>query len=113
MSDPHVALMRGINVGGKNKLPMKELRALFEAAGCDAVRTYVQSGNVVFRADAGSVDRLATEVTDRIAANFGYRIPGVLRSAAELRSAAGAESIRGRRRRPQASSHRLLGRDTG
>ncbi|MCC6525664.1 MAG: DUF1697 domain-containing protein, partial [Polyangiaceae bacterium] len=40
----HVALLRGINVGGKNKLPMKELVPLFEQAGCRAVRTYIQSG---------------------------------------------------------------------
>ncbi len=44
----HVALLRGINVGGKNKLPMKSLAALFTDAGCLNVETYIQSGNVVF-----------------------------------------------------------------
>jgi hypothetical protein len=48
----HVALLRGINVGGRNKLPMKSLAALFAEVGCDDVQTYIQSGNVVFRASA-------------------------------------------------------------
>ena len=46
----NVALLRGINVGGKNRMPMKELVALFVDAGCEDVRTYIQSGNVLFRA---------------------------------------------------------------
>ena len=46
----HVALLRGINVGGKNRLPMKSLSALFTDAGCTDVQTFVQSGNVIFRA---------------------------------------------------------------
>lgn len=44
----HVALLRGINVGGKNLVPMPKLIALFEKAGCTEVETYIQSGNVVF-----------------------------------------------------------------
>ncbi len=43
-----IALLRGINVGGKNVLPMKELVGIFRAMGCDKIRTYIQSGNVVF-----------------------------------------------------------------
>ena len=46
----NVALLRGINVGGKNMLPMKKLAAMFAAAGCVDVQTFIQSGNVVFRA---------------------------------------------------------------
>ena len=46
----YVALLRGVNVGGRNKLPMVELRDAFTAAGCTGVRTYIQSGNVVFEA---------------------------------------------------------------
>ena len=44
----YAALLRGINVGGKNMLPMKALAAIFEATGCKNVETYIQSGNVVF-----------------------------------------------------------------
>jgi uncharacterized protein (DUF1697 family) len=52
-----VALLRGINVGGKNKVPMAELRQLFEATGCGSVSSYIQSGNVLFT--NGSSDRVA------------------------------------------------------
>ncbi|HVV46517.1 MAG TPA: DUF1697 domain-containing protein, partial [Bryobacteraceae bacterium] len=48
-----VALLRGVNVGGRNKLPMRDLAEMFENAGCTNVRTFIQSGNVVFRAPAG------------------------------------------------------------
>ena len=85
----YVALLRGINVGGNNKLPMKDLAALVTACGGRDVRTYIQSGNVVFGA-AARVDEkaLATKLSERIAADHGLAIPVVLRSAAELARAA-------------------------
>ena len=49
-SRTHIALLRGINVGGRNALPMRHLVSMFEDAGCERVRTYIQSGNVVFEA---------------------------------------------------------------
>jgi uncharacterized protein (DUF1697 family) len=84
----HVALLRGINVGGKNKLPMKELAALFEAAGCRAVRTYIQSGNVVFVAPPAAARRLPLQISTAIEKRYGYRVPVVLRTAEELQAVA-------------------------
>ena len=81
----YVALLRGINVGGKNKLPMLELARLFEAAGASDVRTYIQSGNVLFRAPQKVASGLSSAVSKQIAARFGLRVPLVLRSAEELR----------------------------
>ena len=49
MTERHVSLLRGINVGGHNLVSMARLRALYEALGCEDVATYLQSGNVVFR----------------------------------------------------------------
>ncbi len=80
----HVALLRGINVGGKNKLLMRDLAAMFSEAGCDEVRTYIQSGNVVFRAGPALVRRVPDLVSEAIAARFGYRVPVVTRTAGEL-----------------------------
>jgi uncharacterized protein (DUF1697 family) len=80
----YVALLRGINVGGKNKLPMQDLSAMFTAAGCSAVRTYIQSGNVVFEAQRAVADALPGEIGRGIHERFGYRIPVILRSAGEL-----------------------------
>lgn len=84
----HIALLRGINVAGKNRLPMKDLVALFEGAGCEEVRTYIQSGNVVFRAVAPLAKRLAAQITATIQDQFALSVPVVMRSAAELRGVA-------------------------
>jgi uncharacterized protein (DUF1697 family) len=81
----YVALLRGINVGGKNKLPMLELARLFEEAGATDVRTYIQSGNVIFRAPEKVAPRLPSAVSQQISTRFGLRVPVVLRSAEELR----------------------------
>ena len=84
MDAAHLALLRGINVGGANKLPMNELRDLFVAAGCRDVRTYIQSGNVIFRADPQIVASLPSVMTTRIAERFGFRVPLVMRTAAQI-----------------------------
>ena len=86
-SPKHVALLRGINVGGKHALPMKELAAMFEAGGAKDVTTYIQSGNVVFRATPAAAAKCVAAVTEAIAKRYGYDVPIVLRSAAELRAA--------------------------
>ena len=84
----HVALLRGINVGGKNKLPMAELVRIFERVGCSDVETYIQSGNVVFRADDELARRIPMLASKAIADRYGYRVPVAARSAAELRKVA-------------------------
>ena len=67
-----VALLRGVNVGGRNKLPMASLRAIVEAEGGEAVSSYIQSGNVVFRAPDKVGAALAKKLTARIMADFGF-----------------------------------------
>jgi uncharacterized protein (DUF1697 family) len=84
----HVALLRGINVGGKNKLPMKDLVAMFERAGCARVRHYIQSGNVVFDADEKVAKKLAGAIEAEIQRALGLRVPVILRTARELRAVA-------------------------
>ncbi len=84
----HVALLRGLNVGGKNRLPMKDLAEVFSAAGCLDVQTYIQSGNVVFGASAALAKRLPALVSAAISKAHGHQVPIVLRTAEELRAAA-------------------------
>jgi uncharacterized protein (DUF1697 family) len=72
-----VALFRAVNVSGQNKIPMARLRALLEGLGLRDVRTYLQSGNAVFDADAGSAQELATAIEVRIERDLGPRV-GVL-----------------------------------
>lgn len=79
----HVALLRGINVGGKNMLPMKDLVKMFRDAGCSNVRTYIQSGNVIFEAPAGAPG-IGDKVSATIAKHFGFRIPVILRTSQQL-----------------------------
>ena len=81
----HVAWLRGINVGGKNRLPMKDLVAFFETAGAREVSTYIQSGNVAFRAPKPADVRVS--VVQQIQERFGYEVPIVLRSAKALGAA--------------------------
>jgi uncharacterized protein (DUF1697 family) len=84
MAVTYLALLRGINVGGKNKLPMKDLIAMFTAAECCDVRTFIQSGNVVFSAAEGIEAELSGLIAAQITRQFGYKVPVVLRTAAEL-----------------------------
>jgi uncharacterized protein (DUF1697 family) len=83
----HVALLRGINVGGKNMLPMKELAGLFVAAGCGEVVTYIQSGNVVFCADDKVAGGVQNAITKQVELQFGLKVPVVLRTASEMQAA--------------------------
>ena len=80
----YLALLRGINVGGKNKLPMTDLVAMFAAAGCRDVRSYIQSGNVIFQADPAIVASLPDVITASIAEQCGYQVPVVLRATEQL-----------------------------
>lgn len=84
MTGVNVALLRGINVGGKNKLPMVDLADMFREAGCDDVRTYIQSGNVVFRAGPALVADIPSLISASILDQFGYSVPVVTRTANEF-----------------------------
>ncbi len=68
----YIALLRGINVGGRNKLPMRELVALLEKLGLRNVKTYIQSGNVVFQSERTDVAALALEIGHAIESSHGF-----------------------------------------
>jgi uncharacterized protein (DUF1697 family) len=72
-----IALFRGINVGGKNSLPMKELISLFEDLGCRSVKTYIQSGNAVFESKEKDASRLSNKIRIEIKKRRGFE-PHVL-----------------------------------
>lgn len=78
----YVALLRGINVGGHNKVPMAELRALCAELGWEEVQSYVQSGNLVFES-AGPPARLETELERAIERRFELSIAVIVRAAAD------------------------------
>jgi uncharacterized protein (DUF1697 family) len=81
----YVALLRGINVGGNNLIRMADLRACLEADGFDDVRTYIQSGNVVFTA-SGSSATLTARLERTLSKEFGYEATVAVRSARQFRA---------------------------
>ncbi len=81
----YVALLRGINVGGKNKIRMADLAACFEAHGHADVRTYIQSGNVMFRSREADRATLTAGIEEMLSSTFGYSAVVTLRSHEELR----------------------------
>jgi len=83
-----VALLRGINVGGKNMLPMAELAKMFAAEECQNVKTYIQSGNVVFEVAPEISTKLAQKISAQIEKKFGCKIPVVLRTSKEMEAVA-------------------------
>ncbi|WP_298432353.1 DUF1697 domain-containing protein [uncultured Jannaschia sp.] len=78
-----IALLRAVNVGGTSKLPMAELRAMAEAEGFGAVRTYIRSGNLVFETDRGQ-DHVKTALETRLEAYAGRPVGVILRTAEEM-----------------------------
>lgn len=81
----HLALLRGINVGGRNKVPMADLRDVFESGGYSSVRTYIQSGNVLFDAD-GPTAAIESDLEAVIARELGMELVVIVCSHRQLRS---------------------------
>jgi uncharacterized protein (DUF1697 family) len=73
----YIALFRGINVGGKNSLPMKELVAILEKIGVRKIKTYIQSGNAVFQSDEKNFSQFSKRLTAEIKERHGFE-PQVL-----------------------------------
>src|SRR3954471_17899006 len=78
----YIALLRGINVGKNNRIKMADLKNLLETMGLQKVKTYIQSGNVMFETnDEGS--QLSQRLEDEISKTFGFPVPVILRTAEE------------------------------
>src|SRR6266478_5309670 len=80
-----ISMLRGVNVGGHNKIKMEALRALYESLKLRGAQTYVQSGNVIFRTEERDTARLTKRIEEGIERKFGFRPDVVLRTAAEMR----------------------------
>ena len=80
----YVAMLRGINVGARNKIKMTDLDALFVGLGHTAVVTYIQSGNVVFESRSKSAAALASGIEARITRDLGLDVRVLMRTSAEL-----------------------------
>jgi uncharacterized protein (DUF1697 family) len=85
-----IALLKGVNVGGKNKLPMKALAAELAAIGLSGVKTYIQSGNVVFRCPKTPSATLAARIASAINTKFGFEPEVSVLSGKDLAASAAA-----------------------
>ncbi len=82
----YVALLRGINVGGKNLVKMADVKVCLERNGFECVTTYIQSGNVIFESDTRDVSKLGRGMEAALSAAFRYDLPIVLRSHDQFKS---------------------------
>lgn len=80
-------MLRGVNVGGHNKIKMDALKALYESLKFERVETHIQSGNVVFRTKEKNIAALTKRIQDAIEKEFGFRPDVILRTVSEMREA--------------------------
>jgi uncharacterized protein (DUF1697 family) len=92
-----ISMLRGVNVGGHNKIKMDALRALYESLKFEGPRTYVQSGNVIFRTKEKNSTALAKKIQNAVEHEFGFRPEVILRTTDELRKAIAASPFASRR----------------
>ena len=83
----YVALLRGVNVGGKGRMAMADLRVCVERIGHEDVATHIQTGNVLFRTPMRSAEKVATAMEEAVEAELGFRTAVMIRTAAQLTAA--------------------------
>ncbi|SIS41660.1 Uncharacterized conserved protein, DUF1697 family [Zobellia uliginosa] len=80
----YIALLRGINVGGKKRLPMADLRAMLNDRGFSNVKTYIQSGNVVFQSHEEDTGALEVSIAEGIKSSFGFEVSVLVKTKKEF-----------------------------
>jgi uncharacterized protein (DUF1697 family) len=95
-----ISMLRGVNVGGHNKIKMDALRALYISLKFEDPRTYVQSGNVIFRTKEKNAAALAKKIQSAIERKFDFRPEVILRTTDEMRAAIAASPFAGRNLEP-------------
>ncbi len=82
----YIALLRGINVGGQKKVPMVELCELLLRAGFKNVKTYIQSGNVIFQSSEENIQKLEHEIRSAILKHFGFEVPVLVKTPTDFQN---------------------------
>jgi uncharacterized protein (DUF1697 family) len=80
----YIALLRGINVGGNRKVKMETLRGIFEALEYKNVKTYIQTGNVLFETEESDLSRLVDTIVSRLKGELGFEVPVIIRTLEKL-----------------------------
>ena len=89
----YLALLRGINVSGQNLMPMAKLQQSLSGLGFEKIKTYLQSGNMIFEAKKSAEATLAATITNRIKQDFGYEVPVLVVPHAALTKIANANPL--------------------
>ncbi len=84
--EAYIIILRGINVSGKNKLPMQELRGLLNQLEFQDVQTYIQSGNIILKSKEDKIN-IAKKIKERIENQFGYDIPVLVKTVSAWKKA--------------------------
>ena len=92
-----ISMLRGVNVGAHNRIKMDALRSLYESLDLEDPRTYVQSGNVIFRSRETNTAQLAAKIQPAIAKKFGFSPDVVVRTVEEMRRVIAANPFAGRK----------------
>ena len=92
----YISMLRGVNVGGHNRIKMDALRELYESLKLEDPRTFIQSGNVVFKTKEKNRSQLARKIQEAIERKFGCSPAVVLRTTAEMKKAIAANPFAGR-----------------
>jgi uncharacterized protein (DUF1697 family) len=80
----YAALLRGINVGGNNKVDIKKLKLGFESLGLEQVVTYINSGNVIFKTDSDDINLITNRIETKILADFGFAVKVLVRPQSDF-----------------------------
>jgi len=102
---PFISMLRGINVGGQNRIKMPELKALYESLCLAGVATYVQSGNVVFDSDATDAAQISKMIETGIKRAFGLSVLVLMRDAGQFRQIIAANPFLTRRNEDPTKLH--------
>jgi len=97
----YISLLRGINVGGRNKIKMADLKEVYKALAYEEVITYIQSGNVIFKTKKTAEAKLEKSIKEAIKKTFGLEIPVLVISKKELEALAQANPYKDRKLEPK------------
>ena len=81
----YISMLRGINVSGQKRVRIADLKSLYESLNLESVRTYVQSGNVIFESDEKDVTKLRQSIEAQIKVTFGFPVPVLIRAADDFK----------------------------
>ncbi|MDR3651644.1 MAG: DUF1697 domain-containing protein [Paludibacter sp.] len=83
----YISILRGINVGGNNQIKMDALRQMYTTLGFTDILSYIQSGNVIFRAEESNIKSLERMIANKIIETFGCKVPVLVLTIGELKEA--------------------------